>query len=96
MVLQVVEVKSGKVLRTLPGDTEPVTSIAVHPAGNIAVVSSRSLVTKLWSTDTGRCIRTWKVQIDHHACCSRALCAYGILELYMRSMASSLSFAIVS
>lgn len=58
---QVIDIASGAVARTLPGDTEPVTAIAVHPSGTQAVVASRSLITKLWDIESGRCLRTWQV-----------------------------------
>lgn len=58
---QVVDMVTGDVLKTLPGDTEPVTAIAVHPSGTRAVVASRSYITKLWDIELGRCLRTWQV-----------------------------------
>lgn len=61
MLAQVIDIASGAVLRTLPGDTESVTAIAVHPSGTQVVVASRSNVTKLWDIESGRCLRTWQV-----------------------------------
>ena len=58
---QVIDIASAAVLKTLPGDTEPVTAIAVHPSGTQAVVASRSNIVKLWNIESGRCLRTWQV-----------------------------------
>eukprot|EP00892_Ulva_mutabilis_P006443 jgi/Ulvmu1/4170/UM019_0149.1 len=58
--LKVVNRESGAVTRSLPGDSEPLTAMCVHPSGGLVVTSSRSLVSKVWSLRTGRCTRAWK------------------------------------
>lgn len=58
---QVVDLATGAVGRTFPGDTEPITSIAVSPNGRHIFAASRSLVTKCWDLQTGQCHRTWRV-----------------------------------
>ena len=59
---QVVDIASGATVRTLPGDSEPVTSIAVSPNGKHIFAASRSLTTKAWDLTDGSCFRTWKVR----------------------------------
>jgi hypothetical protein len=60
--LQVVDIASGAVLRTLPGDSEPVTALAVSPDGESVFTASRSLTCKRWSLATGECLRAWRVR----------------------------------
>eukprot|EP00899_Mesostigma_viride_P028342 jgi/Mesvir1/8693/Mv02630-RA.2 len=46
--VKVVDLATARVLQTLPGDTEPITSVAVSPDGRQVFTSSRSLQTKWW------------------------------------------------
>lgn len=46
--VQVVEVASGRVLATLPGDSEPVTALAWSPSGRRMYTASRSLQQRAW------------------------------------------------
>jgi WD40 repeat protein len=59
---QVVDLASGATTQTLPGDTEPVTAIAVSPNGKHIFSASRSLTSKAWDLATGTCFRTWRVR----------------------------------
>jgi WD40 repeat protein len=59
---QVVEITSGVTRHTFPGDTEPVTALAVSPNGMHIFSSSRSLTSKAWDLTTGTCFRTWRVR----------------------------------
>ncbi len=57
---QVVEVMTGTVLRTLSGDSEPVTALAPSPDCKTLVVASRSTTCRLYSLETGACVRSWR------------------------------------
>lgn len=53
---------SGTVLKTLPGDSEPITALALSPDGDTLVAGSRSLSVRQWDWQSGECKRTWKVR----------------------------------
>eukprot|EP00873_Tetraselmis_striata_P034175 jgi/Tetstr1/454439/TSEL_041339.t1 len=58
--VKVVEYATGAVQRTLPGDSEPITALAITPDGQHVFTSSRSLVSKKWSLRTGEALHSWK------------------------------------
>lgn len=60
-VVQVVDIATGVVKHTFPGDTEPLTAIAVSSNGKHVFSASRSLTSKAWDLTTGTCFRSWKV-----------------------------------
>ena len=51
--LQIVNVETGAVLATLPGDTEPVTALAWSPSGGRLYSASRSLQQRCWEVPEG-------------------------------------------
>ncbi|KAJ7554555.1 hypothetical protein O6H91_06G145000 [Diphasiastrum complanatum] len=59
--VKVVEVSSGTVFKTLEGDSELVTSLAVTPDGKSIFVASRSRQIKHWEIQSTICLRAWKV-----------------------------------
>ncbi|KAJ7554558.1 hypothetical protein O6H91_06G145300 [Diphasiastrum complanatum] len=58
--VKVVEVSSGTVFKTLEGDSELVTSLAVTPDGKSIFVASRSRQIKHWEIQSTICLRAWK------------------------------------
>ncbi|CAI7743891.1 unnamed protein product, partial [Closterium sp. NIES-54] len=58
--VKVVDLTTGKVVRTLEGDGEPITAVAASPDGVSVLASSRSLQTRWWNWRTGECKRSWK------------------------------------
>ncbi|KAG0326945.1 U3 small nucleolar RNA-associated protein 13 [Dissophora globulifera] len=58
--IDVIEVKTGKKLWRLKGDTEIVTTFAITPDGRTLVSASRSLLLKTWDLRTGTLIRSLK------------------------------------
>jgi len=59
--IDVIEIKTGKKLWRLKGDTEIITTFAVTPDGHTLVSASRSLQLKTWDLRTGTLTRTLKV-----------------------------------
>lgn len=57
-----IEIKTGKKVWRLKGDTEIITTFAVTPDGNTLVSASRSLLLKTWDLRTGTVIRSLKVR----------------------------------
>lgn len=60
--IDVIEIKTGKKLWRLKGDTEIITTFAVTPDGHTLVSASRSLQLKTWDLRTGTLTRTLKVK----------------------------------
>jgi U3 small nucleolar RNA-associated protein 13 len=58
--VNVVEASTGKLLRTLDGDTEPIMSLAISPDDTMLVASSRSRMTRVFDWQTGELIRAFK------------------------------------
>ncbi|KAG0318916.1 U3 small nucleolar RNA-associated protein 13 [Linnemannia gamsii] len=58
--IDVIEIKTGKKLWRLKGDTEIITMFAVTPDGHTLVSASRSLLLKTWDLRTGTLIRSLK------------------------------------
>ncbi|KAF9378500.1 U3 small nucleolar RNA-associated protein 13 [Podila verticillata] len=58
--IDVIEIKTGKKLWRLKGDTEIITTFAVTPDGHTLVSASRSLQLKTWDLRTGTLTRTLK------------------------------------
>lgn len=56
-----IEIKTGKKVWRLKGDTEIITTFAITPDGNTLVSASRSLLLKTWDLRTGTVIRSLKV-----------------------------------
>jgi U3 small nucleolar RNA-associated protein 13 len=55
-----VELATGAVARTLPGDSEPITALAASPDCKTVFAASRSLNAKIWDIESGACARTWR------------------------------------
>lgn len=55
-----VETATGAVLKTFPGDSEPVTAVALSPDGRLLFAASRSLQLRCWSLESGRAVRSYK------------------------------------
>lgn len=62
-VVNVVEASTGKLLRTLEADTEPIMSLAVSPDDSMLVASSRSRMTYVYDWKTGECVRSFKAHV---------------------------------
>lgn len=83
--VKITEVATGNVVRTIPGDTEPITALAVSPNGRILITASRSTMCKIWNIQSGECLRQWRahklpVAASHYRSgCGRIgrLCGYG-------------------
>ena len=65
--VQIVNVETGAVVATLPGDTEPVTALAWSPSGSRLYSASRSLQQRCWEVPEGDApgditapLRTWQ------------------------------------
>ncbi|KAF9923420.1 U3 small nucleolar RNA-associated protein 13 [Linnemannia zychae] len=58
--IDVIEIKTGKKLWRLKGDTEIITMFAVTPDGRTLVSASRSLLLKTWDLRTGTLVRSLK------------------------------------
>ncbi|KAF9182509.1 U3 small nucleolar RNA-associated protein 13 [Haplosporangium sp. Z 767] len=58
--IDVIEIKTGKKLWRLKGDTEIITTFAVTPDGHTLVSASRSLLLKTWDLRTGTLTRSLK------------------------------------
>eukprot|EP00775_Hariotina_reticulata_P012079 gene12079-12219_t len=59
--VKVLDVATGTVAQTLPGDSEPITALAISPDCKSLVAASRSLSVRIWDWASGECRRTWKV-----------------------------------
>lgn len=58
--LQIINNESGAVLKTINGDTEPVTSLAWGPRMESVLVASRSLQVRSFSVETGRVLKSFR------------------------------------
>uniref|UniRef100_A0A383VI50 U3 small nucleolar RNA-associated protein 13 C-terminal domain-containing protein n=1 Tax=Tetradesmus obliquus TaxID=3088 RepID=A0A383VI50_TETOB len=58
--VKVLDVATGTVTKTLPGDSEPITALAISPDCRSLIAASRSLSVKHWDWASGECKRTWK------------------------------------
>lgn len=58
--VNVVDLNTGEVLSTVPGDTETVSSVAISRNGNQVFVSSRSLQCSHWDVTSMTCVRRWR------------------------------------
>ena len=63
--IQVVEARTGKVLHTLRGHGNVITSIAYHPTKNLLASASYDQTVKLWNLDTGQEIATLRGHSNH-------------------------------
>lgn len=62
--VKIVHLESGAIIQTLPGDSEPVTALAISPDGSLIFTASRALLLRAWSTETGRPVQTF---VGHRA-----------------------------
>ena len=58
--LKVCDLNTGAVIHTLPGDTEGITALAIHPKGTQLVSGSRSMQLHIWDLETGQELRGFK------------------------------------
>ena len=59
-LLQRKALREGRLIRTLEGHADSVTSVAVTPDGRFAVSGSRDRTARLWTLTTGTCLRVLK------------------------------------
>lgn len=71
--VKIVELATGAVTKTLEGDTEPITALALSPDGRALFAASRSLQIKHWDLPSETCLRTWKVMLSQLLLGCRAL-----------------------
>lgn len=76
--LQVVEVASGRVVATLPGDSEPVTALAWSPSGRRLYSASRSLQQHAW--DAAALVAADRVAAEEAAAASPGVYSIGALS----------------
>ncbi|KAL6770716.1 hypothetical protein ACKKBF_B32345 [Auxenochlorella protothecoides x Auxenochlorella symbiontica] len=56
---KIIDLETGAVLRSLPGDSEPVTALAISPDGRTIFSASRALLLRAWSAETGKVVQTY-------------------------------------
>ncbi|KFM22720.1 Transducin beta-like protein 3 [Auxenochlorella protothecoides] len=56
---KIIDLETGAVLRSLPGDSEPVTALAISPDGRAVFSASRALLLRAWSAETGKVVQTY-------------------------------------
>ena len=61
--VKIVDLATGAVTKTLKGDTEPITALALSSDGRSLFAASRSLQIKHWDLPSETCLRAWKVML---------------------------------
>ncbi|PRW60889.1 transducin beta 3 isoform A [Chlorella sorokiniana] len=58
--VKLLDAATGTVIRTFPGDSEPVTALALSPDGRLLFAASRSLQLRCWSVESGEVLRSYR------------------------------------
>ncbi|EFJ35160.1 hypothetical protein SELMODRAFT_80645 [Selaginella moellendorffii] len=58
--VKIVDIATGTIRKSLAGDSEAITALAISPDGNTLFAASRSLQVRIWDLATGTLCRSWK------------------------------------